>query len=334
VWDLGGWLINAVRHLVEGILIAWAVLAIYYSPMRSIPWRRSLAAAFAIFAVWALWLERELVPLLLLGLLYLIVVMGWFSIRPSNDRPWRPEYRVTPRAHFEGDRVRILGVRNFEYRSTTDFTVRYEERVVSLDHLTGVDFYVSYWMAGPVGHTFLSFLFEDGPPLTISIEARREVGETYAPIGSLFKQFELIYVVGDERDIVRVRTNYRGEKVYLYHLNIPRGSAKRLFLIYLKRLNALADRPEFYHLLSNSCTVNIVRYARAMGHHGSFNIRHYLNGLFDSYLYTAGRLDTSLPFEQLRAQSFINPVAQAADDAADFSARIRAALPARARNAS
>src|SRR5262245_45542524 len=124
VWDLGGWLLTALRHLAEGILIAWAALAIYYSPIRSVPRRRSLAAAFAIFAVWALWLEREPVPLLLLSVAYLIVVMGWFSIRPSNDRPWRPEFRVTPRARFDGDRVRILGVRNFEYRSTSDFRVR------------------------------------------------------------------------------------------------------------------------------------------------------------------------------------------------------------------
>lgn len=327
VWDLGRWLLTALRYAVEGTLIAWATLAIYYLPIRSSRRRVSLAAAFAIFAVWALWLIREPIPLILLGAAYLVVLACWLSVRPSNDRPWRPEFGVTPRALIEGDRVRIVGVRNFQYRSVTDFTVKYEERVVSLAHLTGIDFYVSYWMPGPVGHTFLSFVFDDAPPLTISIEARQEIGEGYAPVGSLFKQFELIYVVGDERDVVRVRTNYRGEKVYLYHLNIPRVSAKRLFLIYLQRLNSLAARPEFYHLLSNSCTINIVRYARAVGHRGSFNIRHYLNGLFDSYLYTAGRLDTSLPFEELRAQSCINTAARDADDDDDFSQRIRAALP-------
>lgn len=327
VWDLGRWLLTALRYAVEGTLIAWATLAIYYLPIRSSRRRVSLGAAFAIFAVWALWLIREPIPLILLGAAYLVVLACWLSVRPSNDRPWRPEFGVTPRALIEGDRVRIVGVRNFQYRSVTDFTVKYEERVVSLAHLTGIDFYVSYWMPGPVGHTFLSFVFDDAPPLTISIEARQEIGEGYAPVGSLFKQFELIYVVGDERDVVRVRTNYRGEKVYLYHLNIPRVSAKRLFLIYLQRLNSLAARPEFYHLLSNSCTINIVRYARAVGHRGSFNIRHYLNGLFDSYLYTAGRLDTSLPFEELRAQSCINTAARDADDDDDFSQRIRAALP-------
>jgi hypothetical protein len=193
--------------------------------------------------------------------LYLGVVAWWISISPSHDRPWRPEVAVMPRAFIQGDRVRITGVRNFQYRTRDDFTVRYEEREVQLSHLTSIDFYVSYWSEGLVGHTFLSFIFDNAPPLSISIETRPEVGEGFAPIASLFKQFELIYVVGDERDLVGVRTNYRHEAVYLYRLNSPAEDARRLLLIYLARINELADRPEFYHLLSNSCTINIIRYA-------------------------------------------------------------------------
>ena len=147
------------------------------------------------------------------------------------------------------------------------------------------------------------------------------------PIASLFKQFELIYVVGNERDLVRVRTNYRKETVYLYRLNSPVENVRKLLLVYLERINELADRPEFYHLLTNSCTINIIRYANAAGRTGQFNIRHLLNGLIDSYLYHSGRVDTTLPFEELRRRSLINDVAQAADDAPDFSDRIRASLP-------
>ncbi len=232
-----------------------------------------------------------------------------------------------PRAIIDGDRVRITGVRDFDYRSRNDFTVRYEDREVQLSHLTGLDFYVSYWSEGMVGHTFLSFLFDNAPPLSISIETRPEVGEGFNPIASLFKQFELIYVVGNERDLVRVRTNYRNETVYLYRLNSSPADVRRLLLIYLERINELADRPEFYHLLSNSCTINIIRYANAAGRTGSFDIRHLLNGLIDSYLYHSGRIDTTLPFEELRRRSQINAVAEAADNAPDFSERIRAALP-------
>jgi hypothetical protein len=232
-----------------------------------------------------------------------------------------------PRAVIEGDHVRITGVRNFNYRSRNNFTARYEEREVQLSHVTGLDFFVSYWSEGPVAHTFVSFIFDNAPPLCISIETRPEVHEGFDPIASLFKQFELIYVVGDEHDLVGVRTNYRHERVYLYHLNTPADRARRLLLIYLARINKLADRPEWYHLLTNSCTINIIRYANAAGRKGSFDVRHLLNGLIDSYLYHSGRVDTTLPYDELRRRSLINDVAQAADDAPDFSQRIRAALP-------
>jgi hypothetical protein len=198
---------------------------------------------------------------------------------------------------------------------------------VQLSHLTGLDFFVSYWSEGLVGHTFLSFIFDNAPPLSISIETRPEVGEGFNPVASLFKQFELIYVVGDERDLVRVRTNYRKETVYLYRLNSPPDDVRRLLMVYLKRINELADQPEFYHLLSNSCTINIIRYMNAAGRAGRFDIRHLLNGMIDSYLYHSGRVDTTLPFDELRRRSRINEAALAADDAPDFSARIRASLP-------
>ena len=205
-----------------------------------------------------------------------------------------------PRRCIEGDQ-QSDGVRNFDYRSRDDFTVHYEEREVQLSHLTALDFYVAYWMEGWVGHTFLSFVFDNAPPVSISIETRPEVGEGFAPIASLFKQFELIYVVGEERDIVGLRTNHRDELVYLYRLNTSADDARRLFMIYLTRINELADQPEFYHLLSNSCTINVIRYANAAGRAGRFDIRHLLNGLIDSYLYHSGRIDTTLPFDELRA---------------------------------
>ena len=232
-----------------------------------------------------------------------------------------------PRATIDGDRIHITGVRNFDYRSVDDFTVRWEEREVQLSHLTGIDFFVSYWSGNLVGHTFLSFIFDNALPLSISIETRPVIGQGFNPVASLFRQFGLIYVVGDERDLVRVRTNFRKERVYLYRLNASPDNARRLFMVYLKRINELADHPEFYHLLSNSCTINIIRYANAAGRAGRFNIRHLLNGLIDYYLYFSGRVETTLPFDELRRRSQINEAAQAADDAPDFSERIRASLP-------
>ena len=320
-------MIAGIWFLCQVALIAWASLAIYYS---NLPWaglRLGLAGAFAAFAIWALWLSRQRRMSVAFIALFLGVVVWWSSISPSHHRPWRPEVAVMPRAVIDGDRVHLTGVRNFDYRTRNDFTVRYEEREVQLSHLAALDFYVSYFSEGPVAHTFLSFIFDNAPPLSISIETRPEVGEGFNPIASLFKQFELIYVVGDERDIVGVRTNHRLETVYLYRLNASPDKVRELLLVYLERINELADRPEFYHLLSNSCTINIIRYLNAAGRKGRFDIRHLFNGLIDSYLYHSGRVDTTLPFDELRRRSLINEAAQAAGDAPDFSQRIRASVP-------
>jgi hypothetical protein len=295
-----------------------------------VPWagaRMGLAAAFAAFAIWALWFSRQRRMSVLAVVLFCGVVAWYISIRPSHDRNWRPEVAVMPRATIDGDHVHLTGVRDFQYRSRNDFTVGYQERYILLSHLVALDFYVSYFTEGPVGHTFVSFIFDNAPPLSISIETRPEVGEGFAPVASLFKQFELIYVVGDERDIVGVRANHRGEPVYLYRLNTSPDDARRLLMVYLARINELADHPEFYHLLTNSCTINIVRYANAAGRGGGFELRHLLNGLVDGYLYDSGRIDTTLPFDELRRRSLINEAARAADGAPDFSQRIRASLP-------
>ena len=322
------WLLTVIRSLCLILLLAWATLAIYYS---NLPWawaRLALAVVFLTFGVWALWFSRTPRKIAVFAALFLGVVVWFSTIQPSHDRPWRPEVAVMPRAFIDGDRIRITDVRNFEYRSRDDFDVRYEEREVSLSHLNSLDFYVSYfWPDSPVAHTFVSFGFDNAPPISISIETRPEIGEGFDPLPSLFKQFELIYVVGDERDLVRVRTNYRNEDVFLYRLRTSPEVARRLFLVYLERINELADRPEFYHLFSNSCTINIVRYANLAGRVGRLDIRHILNGWSDRYLYRAGLLDTSLPFAELREHSRINDVARAAGNAEDFSERIRKSLP-------
>jgi hypothetical protein len=321
------WPIRGLWLLVRLLLITWASLAIFYSNLPSAGLRAALAIAFAASAIWLLWLARDRRAPAAFVVLFLGVLAWWVTISPSHDRPWRPEVAVMPRATIDGDHVRITGVRDFDYRSLNDFTVRYEEREIQLSHLTALDFFVSYWREGLVGHTFLSFIFDNAPPLSISIETRPEVGEGFDPIGSMFKKFELIYVVGDERDLVRLRTNFREETVFLYRLNSSPDDVRRLLMVYLKRIDELADHPEFYHLLSNSCTINIIRYLNAAGRSGRLDIRHVLNGLIDNYLYYSGRVDTTLPFAELRARSRINDAAQAADNAPDFSERIRASLP-------
>jgi len=322
-----GWMLTTLKFLVRFVPLIWATSAIYWS---NLPWygaRLVLALAFLAYGIYALWVKRDRRTLLVFAGLFLVVFAWYHSIRPSHNRNWRPEVAVMPRAIIDGDRVLLKNVRNFDYRSPDDFTVRYEDREVLLSHLTSMDFFVSYWKPGPVAHTFVSFNFDDADPVSISIEARPEVGRGFEPFASIFKQFGLIYVVGDERDLVRVRTNFRGEDVYLYRIQTSPDRVRQLFLVYLDRINQLADRPEFYQLLSNSCTINIVGYARMAGKLQQFDIRFWLNGFADRGLYRAHLLNPALPFAELRQRSWIDDAARAADNSADFSQRIRAALP-------
>lgn len=323
-----GWLSFGAGHLLRALLLIWATLAIYFS---NLPWawaRVSLAVIFAAFGIWTLWVSRKRGMRWAFAPAFVGVLVWFILIPPSHDRPWRPEFAVMPRAYIDGDRVRITGLRNFKYRSRHDFDVRYEEREFSLAAVESLDLYISYWKPGPVAHTFVSFNFDDGsPPFCVSIEVRPEIGEGFAPLASAFKQFELMYVVGDEHDLVGSRASHRNEEVFLYRIVAAPEGVRLLLQVYLMRINELADRPEWYHLLSNSCTVNIFRYANTAGRAGRFDVRHLLNGWVDRYLYTAGRLDTTLPFEELRRRSNITDVAKAAADAPDFSERIRANLP-------
>ena len=232
-----------------------------------------------------------------------------------------------PRAIIEGDLVKLTGFRNFDFKSRNEFTTKYEDRVIKVSDIKSVDLFISYWSIGPVGHTFVSFNFENGPPVSISIETRPEIHEGYDPLASIFKEYELIYVIGDERDIVRWRTNFRDEDVFLYRINVPPEAAQRLFIVYLERINELANGAEWYHLFKNNCGLNIVRYENAAGRVGSFDIRHLLNGWLDRYLYDVGLVDTTMPFEELRRRSHINEAALAADDNPEFSQAIRKSLP-------
>ena len=321
------WLAVAVVRILQAAVVLWAALALYFS---NLPWRGARVAlliAMALLGVYALWFASDRRWRWALAAA-VVAVMIWFSlIPPSHDRTWRGDVAVMPRALVNGDIVRFTGFRDFTYRTRDDFDAHYLEREVDISHLQSVDLLISYWSPGPVGHTFVSFNFDNAPPVCISIETRPEQGEGFAPIASMFKQFELIYVVGSERDLIRSRTNQRDEDVFMYPVRVAPETARNLFRVYLDRINELDDHAEWYHLLSNSCTINIVRYANAIGRTGGWRLQHIANGWFDRYLYGAGLVDTSLPFAELRARSRITDDALNAPDDDTFSTRIRAALP-------
>ena len=221
-------------------------------------------------------------------------------------------------------------MRNFEYRTETDYTPRWETRVVHLSTLTGVDLSITYWGSPWIAHPIVSFDFADSVPVAFSIETRKAQGQSYSVIAGLYRQYELTYIPADERDLIRLRTNYRkDEDVFLYRTTISLEHGRALFLAYLDRLNQLHERPEFYNQLTDNCTtdIRVVNKAARKGKVPPWNWRMLLNGKMDELLYERGGFDRSLPFAALKERSHINKKAQAADASADFSQLIRAGLP-------
>jgi hypothetical protein len=257
----------------------------------------------------------------------LIVSIWWFTLRPSNDRDWLPDVAETPWAEIEGDQIILHNVRNFDYQSVDEYTPRWETRQVKLSEITGIDLAICYWGSPWMAHPIASFQFENSPPVCFSIETRKEKGETYSSIGGFFRQYELIYIIADERDIVRLRTNYReGEDVYLYRLKISPEQARARFLEYLDTLNPLKSNPRWYNALTTNCTTSI-RSQHHVPDKTNWDWRILLNGKADEMLYENGALQTAdLPFENLKDQSKINSAAQSAV-AKDFSNLIRSSVP-------
>jgi hypothetical protein len=174
----------------------------------------------------------------------------------------------------------------------------------------------------------MSWQFEGAQPLAISIETRKKTGQAYSAIEGFFKQYEIIYVAADERDAVRLRTNYRGEHIYLYRLSASPSQARNLLLDYVVSMNNLVEHPQFYNALTDNCTTTIRRHVKHIDPNAlPFDWRMLANGYGDRLLYERGTIDTRLPFEELRARSLIDAKAKAADQDAAFSDRIREGLP-------
>jgi hypothetical protein len=309
-------------------MTAWGALAIYYSNLSSLALRTGLSVTFALGAVAGLLVVR---PRRKAVYGFLVVFTGfllwWLSIPPAHDRDWQPDVAVLPSATFDGDRVTIHNIRNNDYRSETDYTVQYYDKTFQLSKLRTVDMFFSYWGSPLIAHTIMSFGFEGEGYVAISIETRKEKGEEYSAIKGFFKQYELIYVVADERDLIRLRTNYRGEEVYLYRLKGPPEVSRQLLLAYLHDINQLTEHPAWYNALTENCTTAIYRLVRPYAVRSWWSWKLFVNGYLDELAYDNGAVDRSLPFADLKAHSHINERARAADDAPDFSTRIREGLP-------
>ncbi len=319
--------------LAIAVATGWGALVLFYLAPGSGTARTVLAWSFAalgLVAVAALALRRaRRWAALGLVIAFALVLVVWVRATPSNDREWQPEVAVLAYATIDGDKVTVHNIRNFDYRTETDFTPAYYDRTFDLRRLDRVDLGAVYWMGPAIAHLFFSFGFGDDH-LAISIEARKERTEQYSSVAGFFRQFELVYIVADERDVIRVRTNYRKsppEDVYLFRATGPIENGRRVFLDYIRSINELREHPKFYNTLTTNCSTALLAHTTVNPGSIPYSWKILLSGYAPEYAYEKGRLDGSLPFEELKRRVHINAVAQAADQAPDFSRRIRAGLP-------
>ena len=312
--------------LVLGVATFWAVAALYFDVR--VAWLQlPLALVYGLGSV-AVWVfVRRPWKMVVTAVGFVAVLAWWLSLSASNERDWLPDVAVLPYATFTNNLVTLHNLRNCDYRTETDFTVQHYDRTYDLDALRTADLSLVTWGSPHIAHTMVSFGFTNGDYVCCSIETRKEKGEAYSAVKGLFRQFELTYVIADERDLIRLRTNYRqGEEVCLYRLQAPPEQIRQLFLDYLHRANELHEHTEWYNALTDNCTTGI-RTQRAAADRAPWDWRMLINGHLDELLYERGTIVTNLPFAELKKISNINARAKAADAAADFSQRIRQGLP-------
>jgi hypothetical protein len=245
-------------------------------------------------------------------------------VRPSNERDWAADQAVLARAEVRGPLVTIRNIRNFRYESTDRYTPAYYDRTFDLRRLDSAWFFVEPFGTMGAAHTFVSFGFQDRDFVAISVEIRKEKGESFDPVKGLLRRYEVMYVIGDERDLVKLRTNYRNDPVHLYRIRTTPERMRAMFLAMVGRANALAERPEFYNTLTNTCTTNLVRHVNQITPKRiPLRASVLLPATSDELAYELGLIDTTLPFEEARRRALINPSARRYAEAADFSRRIR-----------
>lgn len=257
--------------------------------------------------------------------LLLFLLLQVFGPRPSNHRDWMPDQERLPRVEVEGRRVRVHGVRHARYRSASDYDVAWEERAYDLDRLRSAWFVVEPFAGwrGPA-HTLMSFGFEGDQYLAVSVEIRKERGEEFSPWKGLVRQYEVMYVLGDERDLIGLRTNHRRDRVYLYPVRAPRERLEQMLLGMLRRANRLREAPEFYNTLTNTCTTNIVRHVNELiPGRVPWSYKVLLPGYSDELAYDLGLIDTDLPFEEAQRRFRIDRKAQRIGIGEGFSEEIR-----------
>ena len=329
IWMAGKVVLIAVAALVTFVSGAWGSLALWYQ----LPGGKvSRTAGSTVWALAVLTLatlaisHRSWLPLVAYVLIYAILLWWWSNIAPSNQRVWTDDVARLLSGTVAGNMVTLSNVRDFTWRTDEDYDARWETRHYDLDQLESADAVLSYWGSQAIAHAMISFGFAEGGHVVFSVEIRKRRGERYSTLGGFFKQFESILVAADERDIIRVRTNVRGEDDYLYPLRLDKPVLRSLFLSYVQHANTLKDTPAFYNTFTSNCTTMVYRMARHIDPGLPHDVRLILTGYLPDYLYKVGVVDQSVSIDELRQRGRITERARNCATADDFSRAIRVGL--------
>ncbi len=310
----------------------WGALALWFRAPFEPLLRTALSglwAAVMLGVVVGLFSGRRWKAVAVMAVAVAALLAWWSTLLPSNEGDWAPGLERTVRGTVNGNILTLADARNFDWRSESDFTPHWETRQYDLSKLVSVDLLANYWMGEPIAHTMASFGFSDGRFLIWSIEMRLREGQSFSALGGFFKTAELITLAGDERDLIRVRTNVRGEDVRIFRMNTRPEFAREILLTYVEEANDLAEHPRWYNTATTNCTTVVFHIARAVRPGIPLDWRVFASGYFPDYAYYHGALDQSLPFAELRERSKIAERALAADGAPSlaFSQAIRVGVP-------
>jgi hypothetical protein len=320
----------ALVWLVLAVLSLWAMAALYIDVRWSVL-RVPLTILYVVMLVVILARYKLHIRAALLCFgCFCVVLAWWLSLKPTNIGNWQGDVDRPAWVEMDGNRMVIHNLRNCDYRTETDYSNCWSDRTVNLSDLRGADLFFTTWGVRWIGHPIVSFQFGDNQHVAFSIEARYKGDQAYSAILGFFRQYELIFVVADERDVIRLRTNYRkDEEVFLYRTSLDSESARAIFLTYVRYLNQLKDHPEWYNALTRNCTTTLDKpISKEVANPQPWNYQFLVNGTLDELLYDRGRLVTDgLSFEDLKSRAHINADARAADNSPEFSALIRAGRP-------
>ena len=316
-----------VAWLIVFFCALWALGALYYDfPIHRFgQWAAILLVVVVLAAL--IFIRGQGKKLAAVFVAFGIVLCWWLTLKPKNDRAWQPDVAQTAWTQINGDEVTFYNVRNCDYRTDTDFTTHWDTRTVRLSQITGIDVAINYWGSPWIAHPIVSFQFADALPLCFSIETRKTIGQQYSAVEGLYRRYTLIYIAADERDVIRLRSNYRREDVYLYHTLASPEQARQRFREYIDTINTLHESPRWYNAVTSNCTTSI-RTQRAAKLRTPWDWRILFNGKIDEMLYQDHTIATGgLAFAELKRRSQINKRANEADQDPDFSRLIREGLP-------